>query len=78
MLFRRVTGSLGDETGNENAIALYMPFNVSPRQAFQSLFAVAMGTRRGHTATLSALGQPACALHRVPRGAHTGAVPGAP
>jgi hypothetical protein len=43
VLFRRVTGTQGDETGYENAIALYMPVNVSPRQAFQSLFAVALG-----------------------------------
>ncbi len=43
VLLRRVTGTLGDETGDENAIALYMPINVSPRQAFQSLFAVAFG-----------------------------------
>ena len=43
VLLRRVTGTLGDETGDENAIALYMPINVSPRQAFQTLFAVAFG-----------------------------------
>ena len=43
VLFRRVTGTHGDETGYENAIALYMPINVSPRQAFQSLFAVSLG-----------------------------------
>lgn len=43
VLFRRVTGTHGDETGYDNAIALYMPINVSPRQAFQSLFAVALG-----------------------------------
>lgn len=43
VVFRRVTGTQGDEMGYKNAIALYMPINVSPRQAFQSLFAVSLG-----------------------------------
>jgi hypothetical protein len=43
VLYRRVTGKLGDESWRENAIAIYLPRAVSPRMAFQSLFAVAVG-----------------------------------
>ena len=73
ILYRRITGTQGDETGQENAIPLLLPLKVrvppgahggagcgvatepavcvhaspvvqvSPRQAFQSLFAVAFG-----------------------------------
>jgi hypothetical protein len=43
-LCRRVTGALGvDESGRESAVAIYLPFKVAPRQAFLSLFAVALG-----------------------------------